>query len=180
MSLTKCGCSIMNNGWNETLLAYLIFLANNFLMQFIPQHNYLKHLVWLLIFPPMLSMLQWLWGLLKLYKFDLTWTRNCKLVGIMITTQHSHVVWPCASHYLNFIVEDICKLDYLKNVIEIVRSMLMKFVMKNYSLYILWNMWGKQIFLGMLRDNKIFLNICLNWIYFKYILIILNNLFVFK
>ncbi len=30
MSLTKCGCSIMNNGWNETLLTYLIFLANDF------------------------------------------------------------------------------------------------------------------------------------------------------
>jgi len=58
----------------------------------------------------------------------------------MITTKLSHVVWPCASHYLIFIVKDICKLDYLKDVIEIVRSMVMKFIMRNYSLYILWNM----------------------------------------
>jgi hypothetical protein len=61
-------------------------------------------------------------------------------VGTLITTKHSHVVWPCASHYFIFIVEAICKFDHLKDVTEIVRSILMKFFMRNYSLYILWNM----------------------------------------
>jgi hypothetical protein len=66
--------------------------------------------------------------------------KNCKLVGTMITTKHLHVVWPYVSYYLIFIVENICKLDYLKDVIEIIKSMLMKFVMRNYSSYMLWNM----------------------------------------
>jgi hypothetical protein len=41
-------------------------------------------------------------------------------------------------------------------------------------------MWGKKIFFGMLQNSNINLKIYLNLIYFKYILIILNNICLFK
>jgi hypothetical protein len=43
---------------------------------------------------------------------------NCKLMGSMIIEEFPHIVWsPCATHCLDLMVEDIGKLNWVKEVL---------------------------------------------------------------
>jgi len=54
---------------------------------------------------------------------------NCKLMGSLIIKEFPHIVWsPCATHYLDLMVEDIGKLNWVKEVLGMARR-LVKFVM---------------------------------------------------
>jgi hypothetical protein len=55
---------------------------------------------------------------------------NCKLMGSLIIKEFPHIVWsPCATHYLDLMVEDIGKLNWVKEVLGMARR-LVKFVTK--------------------------------------------------
>jgi len=55
---------------------------------------------------------------------------NCKFMGSMITKEFPHTVWnPCATHCLDIMVEDIGKLNWVKEVFDMARR-LVKFVTK--------------------------------------------------
>jgi hypothetical protein len=55
---------------------------------------------------------------------------NYKLMGSMITKEFPHIVWiPCATQYLDFMVEDIGKFNWVKKLLGVARR-LVKFVTK--------------------------------------------------
>jgi hypothetical protein len=55
---------------------------------------------------------------------------NCKFMGSMIKEEFPHIMWsPCATHSLDLMVEDTGKLNWVKEVLGVVRR-LVKFVTK--------------------------------------------------
>ncbi len=48
---------------------------------------------------------------------------NCKLMGSMITEEFPNIVWsPCVAHCLDLMVEDIGKLNWVKEVLGVARN----------------------------------------------------------
>ncbi len=61
---------------------------------------------------------------------------NCKLMGSMITEEFPNIVWsPCVAHCLDLMVEDIGKLNWVKEVLGAARNST-KYTLKNIRYFV--------------------------------------------
>lgn len=120
-SWLKTGCSIMSNGWtdgkNHTIINFLVSCPQGTMfLRSVDASDKVKDAT--LLFEPLDDIIQEV-GEQHVVQVITDNASNYVLAGEMLESKYKTIVWtPCAAHCIDLMLEDIGKVEWVKNTVE--------------------------------------------------------------
>eukprot|EP00253_Pinus_taeda_P012087 PITA_12087 len=148
-SWERTGCTIMSDGWtdqrNRTIINFLVFFPRGTMfLKSVDASNKVQdgHLLFQLLDQVVEEL-----GVANVVQIITDNASNYVLAGKLLEEKHKTIFWtPCASHCIDLMLEDIGKIDWVKNTIDHAKS-ITKFIYNHTLILSLMrkHTWGKDI-----------------------------------